>query len=90
MNIPPHSALGAPEELYSFAGSTFPFAKTKADRERTGDPRAAVAERYKSRDDYLEKVRAAIRGLAAGGFLLESDTTAIVEQAGRQWDHWTK
>jgi hypothetical protein len=83
-------ALGAPDELYSFAGSTFPFAKTKADRERTGDPRAAMAERYKSRDDYLEKVRAAIRGLAAGGYLLESDTTAIVEQAGRQWDQWTK
>lgn len=83
-------AIGAPEELFSFAGSTLPFAKSKAERERTGDPRASIAERYKNRDEYLDKVRGAIRELTAGGYLIESDTTAIMEQAGRQWDHWTK
>jgi hypothetical protein len=83
-------ALGAPEELFSFAGSTIPFAKTKAERERTGDPRLSIAERYRGRDDYLQKIRASARSLAAGGYLLEGDIDAIVRQAGPHWDHWTK
>ena len=83
-------ALGAPEELFSFAGSTIPFAKTKAERERTGDPRPSIAERYRGRDDYLQKIRASARSLAEGGYLLEGDIDAIVRQAGPYWDHWTK
>jgi hypothetical protein len=82
-------AIGAPEELFSFVGSTLPFAKTKAERERTGDPRLSIAERYRNRDDYLDQIRSLIRRLAADGYLLEGDAAAIAEMAGRQWDHWT-
>ena len=81
-------AVGAPEELFSFVGSTLPFAKTKAEREKTGDPRPSIAERYHGRDDYLERVRSSIQGLAAGKYLLENDAAAIAEMAGLQWDHW--
>jgi hypothetical protein len=82
-------AIGAAEELYSFAGSTLPFAKTRDERTKTGDPRLSIAERYRTRDEYLDRVRVAIRGLISGGYLLETDATAIAEHAGRQWDHWT-
>ena len=81
-------AVGAPEELFSFVGSTLPFAKTKAEREKTGDPRPSIAERYHGRDDYLERVRSSIQDLAAGKYLLENDAAAIAEMAGLQWDHW--
>jgi hypothetical protein len=84
------AAIGAPEELYSFVGSTFPFAKTKAERDQRGDPRPSIAERYKDRADYLAKVKAATQTLAQGHYVLETDVEGIVTQAGQQWDHWTK
>jgi hypothetical protein len=85
-----HPSIGAPEELFSFGGSTIPLAKTRAEREKTGDPRLSIAERYSSRDDYLAKTRTAAKALASGRFVLESDVDGIVAQAGTHWDHWAK
>jgi hypothetical protein len=82
--------IGAPEEMFSFAGSTIPFARTRAEREKSGDPRASIEERYKGRDDYLEKVRAAVRSLVASQYLLQSDAEGVVKQAAEKWDYWTK
>lgn len=78
--------IGAPDELYSMAGSWFPFPRTAAERSRRGDPRLSVEERYKGREDYLEKVEAAARTLAAEGYLLERDLRTIVERAAQEWD----
>jgi hypothetical protein len=77
---------GAPDELYSMVGSTFPLPKTKAERAKTHDPRPSIAERYKNRADYVAKYEAASRALAAQGFVLESDVAALVEAGGKQWD----
>jgi hypothetical protein len=46
--------LGAPHELYSMVGSYIPFARTKAEREKKGDPRPSVEERYQSREEYMD------------------------------------
>ncbi len=70
----------------SMLGSTLPFARTRAERERTGDPRAPIAERYPSRQMYLAQVRAAARILVAARHMLEEDIEVVVERAGRQWD----
>ncbi len=78
-------SLGAPEELYSMAGSFLPFAATKAERLNRGDPRPSVEERYGGRDSYLEQVRAAARELVAEGFLLERDLDAVLQRAGEVW-----
>lgn len=80
-------SIGAPEQSYAFAGSWFPFAKTKADRTRTKDPRPSIAERYTSREDYLAKIEAAARDLVARGFLLETDIQRVVERSGKEWDY---
>jgi hypothetical protein len=42
--------------LLDLTGSTVPFAATKEEREARGDPRPSIAERYASRDVYLEQV----------------------------------
>lgn len=63
-----------------------PFPLTRAERERTGDPRASVEERYRGRADYLGKVEQVTRRLAAQRYVLERDVTAIVEAAGSHWD----
>jgi hypothetical protein len=62
-------------------GSFTPFAATKAERERTGDPRPSIEERYHGRDDYVNRVRIAAQGLMARGFLLSEDAAVIVQEA---------
>ena len=60
-----HPDIGGAEQLLVFAGATLPFARTRQERETTGDPRRSVEERYASRAAYLEAVRGAAR--RAGG-----------------------
>jgi len=43
-------SIGAAELRVSFLGSFIPFARTEAEREKSGDPRPSVAERYGSRE----------------------------------------
>jgi hypothetical protein len=62
-------------------GSFSPFAATKAERERAGDTRPSIEERYRDRDDYVNRVRAAARDLTARGFLLREDAAVIVQEA---------
>jgi alpha/beta hydrolase family protein len=79
--------IGAPDQLVDFAGSYIPFPKTKAERERTGDPRPSIEERYTSRAHYLGLVSEAGLKLVKDGYLLAEDLPALVERAGRQWDY---
>jgi hypothetical protein len=62
-------------------GSFSPFAATKAERERAGDARPSIEERYRSRDDYVNRVRVAAQDLVARGFLLSEDAAVVVEEA---------
>lgn len=83
---PRHPDQGAPGDLMAMMGSTLPFALTRTDRERAGDPRPSVAERYRSRADYRARVRAAAEALVAVRWMLAEDVEPAVERAGRQWD----
>ena len=73
-----------------FAGATIPFARTRAERETSGDPRPSIAERYASREAYLDRVREAARALARDGYLLEDDVPLSMAAGGRLWDHFTR
>lgn len=80
------AAIGAPGEYLNMQGSFFPFARTKAQRLKTGDPRPSLEERYGSKQAYLEKVSAAARSLAAAGYLLPEDVPLLEQRAAGQWD----
>ncbi len=80
------AAIGAPDELYSMVGSFIPFARSKAERERGGDPRLSVEERYTSKQAYLDKVRGAAEDLVKGRYLLERDVAAVVARGSAEWD----
>jgi hypothetical protein len=67
-------------------GSTLPFARTRVEREASGDPRASIEERYPTRDAYLKQVREAAQALVAVRHLLAEDVEAIVERAARRYD----
>jgi hypothetical protein len=79
--------IGAPDELYSMQGSWIPFARTKAQREKSGDPRLSIEERYASREEYLAKFQAAAQSLARAGFLLAGDIPRLVERGAAEWDY---
>ena len=85
-----HPDIGGAEQLLMFAGSTIPFARTRAEREAVGDPRLSIEERYASRADYLERVRQAAVELAGEGYLLEADIPLSVAAAARLWDYFTR
>jgi hypothetical protein len=74
------------DQLVDFYGTFIPFARDRAERERTGDPRPSVLERYGDRARYLELVRRHAEALTRSGFLLGEDTPRVVEQAERGWD----
>jgi hypothetical protein len=83
---PRHPEQGAPGDLMSMMGSTLPFTRTRAERERSGDPRASIEERYPTREAYLKQVREAAQSLVAVRHVLAEDVDAIIERAARQYD----
>ncbi len=72
---------GAEGKLSRFIGAYFPFSHTPAEREKAGDPRRAILERYPTRQEYLDRVAASARALRQQRHLLEEDAAAILQEA---------
>jgi hypothetical protein len=83
---PRHPEQGAPGDIMAMMGSTLPFARTAAERARTGDPRLSIEERYAGREGYLARVRRDAEVMVAARHLLAEDVDAVVERAGALWD----
>jgi hypothetical protein len=81
-----HPDIGGAEQLLPLAGATLPFPRTRGEREAAGDPRRSIEERYRSREDYLARVRAAGEALARERHLLAEDVEVCVATAARLWD----
>jgi len=79
-------SIGAPAERVSFEGSYIVFAKTAAARAAAHDPRKSIAERYASREEYLNRYSAAVDDLVRQRWLLEEDRAALIERGGQEWD----
>jgi hypothetical protein len=77
---------GPTEVVSSMQGSFIPFPATKGDRDRAGDPRRAVEERYQGRPQFLERIAETATALAGQGYLIKADVARIVDQAGARWD----
>jgi hypothetical protein len=68
------------------SGQYIPFAKTKAERMASGDPRPSIEERYQSFAQYSSAVRKAVDDLVARRLMLREDVESNVArllQAGR-------
>ena len=77
---------GGSGQILSMQGSTLPFPATRTERERTGDPRRSIEERYRDRDDYLTRVRAAAEILVDRRYLLAEDVDAVVAASAARYD----
>ena len=83
-------SIGAPTQRVSFELSYIPFPKTAADREKTGDPRLSIAERYKSRADYMARFTRATDELVKERYILPEDRAALIREGERDWDYATR
>jgi hypothetical protein len=83
-------SIGAPDQRVSFEASYLPFPKTAADREKIGDPRKSVAERYASRDAYLAQFTMALDDLVKQHWILPEDRAAVLHRGEQEWDNATK
>ena len=68
-------------QICNYVGGMVPFARTRAEREAAGDPRASLQERYGDHAGYVDAVRRAAARAQAEGFLLEEDARALVRAA---------
>jgi hypothetical protein len=68
-------------DVCGLAGSFIPFARTKAERLATGDPRRSLEERYKDHSGFVNAVRSEARRLVGQRLLLEEDAATVIRQA---------
>ena len=81
-----HASIGAPDRLAGEIGSYIPFPRTRVDRDRTGDPRLSIEERYRNRDEYVGKYAAATLDLVARGYVLREDMADLLKHAIEHYD----
>jgi hypothetical protein len=75
------ATIGAPDRLASEIGSYLPLPRTKAERQKTGDSRRSIEERYFGLEDYLGRISLAAIALVKEQFLLAEDVPAVIERA---------
>ena len=80
------ASIGAPDRLAGEIGSYIPFARTKADRDRTADPRPSIEERYRNRDEYVGRFAASALALVDRGYLLPEDVADLLKHAVEHYD----
>jgi hypothetical protein len=68
-------------QLCAYTGGYLPFAKTKAERLASGDPRPSLEERYGTQEAYVALVRKAADQAVKDRFLLPEDADKLVKQA---------
>ena len=73
---------GPKDELRDFFGTWLPLSKTANEK----DFRPAVADRYSTKTDYLEKAKRAAKSLTDAGYLLEEDVPRVMDRAVQTWD----
>jgi Alpha/beta hydrolase domain len=83
-------SIGAPDQRVSFEASYLPFPRTAAERQKTGDPRKSIAERYASREDYLTQYKKAVDDLVQQRWILPEDRAALLHRGEQEWSATTR
>jgi hypothetical protein len=68
-------------QICGFTGGYLPFPLTRADRERSGDPRRSIEERYGTQEGYVCVVRRAAEALVRDRYLLREEADRQIAAA---------
>jgi hypothetical protein len=71
-------------ELLMTNGCLKAFARTKAEREKIGDARLSIEERYPSHQAYIDIVKRAVDELLKEGLLLPEDGECYIDAARKR------
>jgi hypothetical protein len=86
-NYPAKNYNGAEStSIFSLSGGWLPFCATRAERKSRGDSRKSLDMLYKSRGDYLDKLRKSCEDLVAQGLMFGEDIGMVLEQGGAMYD----
>jgi hypothetical protein len=83
VTVPQLAGLGY---LAGLIGGFEPFPLTREQREKVGDDRLSIAERYSGRQDYLDRVKRAAADLVRQRFMRADDLPAVVRRAEEMWN----
>ena len=81
-----HPETGSPQQIISMMGFTNFFPATLAEGRDAADPRRSIAERYPTKDAFLDQVREAAQRLAAERFIVAQDVEILVGDASLRYD----
>jgi hypothetical protein len=73
-------------DLFTINGSMMHFAATESERRHEADPRPSIAERYGSRDAWVDRLSTAAAQLVADRLLLQEDADHLISAARESWD----
>ncbi len=68
-------------QMCEFTGGYVQFAKTKAERQASGDPRPSLEERYGNQAAYVAAVQSAAEKAVRERYLLREDADRLIQQA---------
>jgi hypothetical protein len=71
-------------EQFWNTGSFVPFARTKAERDASGDPRPSIEERYTNHEAYIAAVQRACEERVHDRLMLREDADRFIDSARRQ------
>ena len=83
-------SIGAPDQRVSFEDSYIPFPKTAAERQKRGDPRPSIEERYGSREGYIVRYTKALDDLIQQRWILPEDRDALLTRGEQEWAQATQ
>ena len=78
-------SIGASDQRVAFEASYIRFPKTAAERQKTGDSRKSIAERYSDREDYLRRYKSAVEDLVREHWILPEDREALLQRGELEW-----
>jgi hypothetical protein len=84
------ASIGAPDQRVAFEASYLPFPRTAAERQKNGDPRKSIAERYTGREDYVQRYSLALDDLIKQRWILPEDREALLLRSEQEWYEATK
>jgi hypothetical protein len=83
-------SIGAPDQRVSFEDSYIPFPRTAAEKQKNGDPRRSIEERYGSREEYVARYSKAVDDLIQQRWILPEDREAVLTRGEQEWAQATQ
>src|SRR6202040_618953 len=79
-------SIGAADQRVAFEASYLPFPKTAEDRQKLGDPRKSIAERYAGHAYSLARYARPVDALVKQRWILEEDRPQFVHRGEQEWN----